>query len=145
MNDSRLIFLAQRLERGAPDMAFCVVAPLSTIADGIGPDADAADDVVKKEQQELKGLSVGASAFGIDGYAVYPFDGDYSLHSGAPADEFLSRTVARHACGLLGLKWDENQIGGHVLFDVPGLPSHWTPELAVIAVRRLLAGEDPWL
>lgn len=142
MNEGRLFFLAQRLERGAPEVAFCAGAPLSTIAEGIGPNSDPSDASVIKEEQQVKQLSPDDVACGLDGYVVHLFDPDFPLLPDPFNDHFLSDQVTRRACHLLELEWDESNEFGHALFEVHGMPWEYSADDAAKAVRGLINSTD---
>lgn len=147
MNTERLTILAEQLERGAPGVAFCLGAPRSTIAQALGPDADPHDLPVIRRECAAKSLGRNDIACGLDGYALHLFAPDYPLSEQIFHDPHLQEASLRYALALLDLPWIDRGPRwdcGHPLFDPPQEAWTYAPKDAAQAVRRLLAGADPW-
>ena len=145
MHEIRLRFLENRLIEGAPGVAFCLGAPLSTIEQALGPNADPSDAAVIAEELQAKDLELSAPACGLDGYAVRLFDPKFRYDIEPFYDHFLIERVTKYACELLGLVYDKKNEWGHPLFEVKKMPWEYTSLDAAKAVRRVISGEPPWL
>ncbi|WP_370228450.1 hypothetical protein [Cognatishimia sp.] len=143
VNHARLKTLAQNLEIGAPGVAFCLGAPLSTIEQGIGPDADPFDIEPIRLERDKKGLTPKDLACGIDGYALFLFTNPLVLYSDPFCDPFAQEQLISAACEVLGLPCTNSDFG-HPLFNAPIMPFDASPQIASLAVRRVLDGQDPW-
>ena len=147
MNIERLEILARNLELGAPEVAFCLGAPRTTIEQALGPDGDPFDVATIKQQQVEKGLGPKDIACGLDGYAVQLFAPDYPLYRDIFFDPYEQERFTRTAVEILGLPWME--MGpkwdcGHILFEPPDKSWEYSPAKVAEAVRRLMSGNDPW-
>lgn len=143
MRLDRLETLAQKLEAGAPGVAFCLGAPLSTIEQGLGPDADPFDHAPIRHERDLKGLALDDVACGIDGYAIFLFSDHVFLYPDPFHDPWAQQNLTKSACALLGLPWTNPDVG-HQLFYASMMPFEATPQIAAQAVRRVMVGQYPW-
>lgn len=147
MNIGRLTILAKQLELGAPDVAFCLGIPRTTIHDALGPQADPFEVKTIQRQRDEKELGLYDIACGLDGYAVQLFARGYPLGRDMFFDPYEQECLVRTAVDLLGLPWMEKGPKwdcGHELFELPERSWELTPKQAAQAVRRLIIGEHPW-
>ncbi len=118
-------------------------APLSTISQGLGPDADPFDKDPIRLERDRKGLAPKDIACGIDGYAVFLFSKKIFLYPDPFHDPWAQEQLTKSACSLLGLPWTDDDVG-HQLFYSPLMSYEATPEIAAKAVRRVINGKTPW-
>lgn len=142
MNIDRLSGLADWLDEGAPGVAFNMFAIRQPISYVLGPEGDPMDARMILRQVAEKNLTQTDICCGLDGAAVQLFDPVFPMY----APEHFER-VQERALELLGLprmdkgpRWD----CAHDLFDPTNAPDGCSPRQAAQAVRRLIAGQDPW-
>lgn len=143
MNVERLSKLASWLENGAPGVAFNIFAFRHTISYVLGSEGDPLDAQMIKRQVAEKGLSPSDICCGLDGATVQLFSPDYKVYE--TQDYGQLQELALNLLGLPRMNTGPSFDCAHDLFDPTNAPPDCSPEQAAKAVRRLIAGEHPWL
>lgn len=133
MNMDNLEQLAQWLEAGAPHVVFNMSYYIAEL-DEVGTDYEERAFRIESDQ---KGLGDCGTVCCIAGYAA-------KMKCKKTANSSWPETRDA-AINILGLEHKHDAGGmGHDLFDPDLAPSNCTPQQAAAAVRRVMAGEEPW-
>ena len=143
MNIDRLSTLADWLEDGAPGVAFNMFTFRHTIGTVLGPEGDPCDAPMIKRQVAAKGLSLSDICCGLDGATVQLFLPEYPVSQSQDYGQL--QDLALNLLGLPRMRKGSTWDCGHDLFDPSHAPPDCSPEQAAKAVRRLIAGQDPWI
>ncbi len=141
MNIDRLSTLAAWLEDGAPGVAFNMFTFRHTIGTVLGPEGDPCDALMIKRQVAAKGLSLSDICCGLDGATVQLFLPEYPVSQSQDYGQL--QDLALNLLGLLGCVRPTWIAGMISLTQV--MRHRLQPEQAAKAVRRLIAGQDPWI